>query len=77
MASKIGNRKFAIGNFRTEFGQKIRQPFGPILRITVAYKKKEGVGVKNVFFEVFEILRKNGSNDLSKILTKCRGVCLL
>ena len=38
---KIGNRQFQIGNFRTEFGQKIRQPRGPILKNAVAYKKKE------------------------------------
>ena len=37
---KIGNRQFQIGNFRTEFGQKLRQPCGPILKNAVAYKKK-------------------------------------
>ena len=37
--SKIGKRQFQIGNFRTEFGAKIRQPKGPILRKAVAYKK--------------------------------------
>ena len=36
----IGNRLFQIGNFRTEFGQKIRQPCGPILKNAVTYKKK-------------------------------------
>ena len=41
--SKIGNRQFQIGNRRTEFGKKNRQPVGPILRKPVAYKKKKGV----------------------------------
>ena len=38
---KLGNRQFQIGNFRTEFGQKIRQPRGPILKNAVAYKIKK------------------------------------
>ena len=45
---KIGNRQFQIGNFRTEFGQKIRQPCGPILKNTVACKNKS-VGVLGWF----------------------------
>ena len=37
--SKIGNRQFQIGNFRTEFGQKNRQRVGPILRKRLPIKK--------------------------------------